>query len=780
MKVRTRVSLFALALSLIPLLAVTVVLGWFSYSSAQEALNKQLESKLVSRREAKKTELESYFQTVNDQLLSQAQSNMLVSAAIDFNEAFAQQSFAGTDAIERFGSDAERSLDDYYQNDYANRYKEKNTGKSVDVDSIVSSLGERAKWFQYYYISDNEEALGEKDNMLSSSLGGSYDEVHELYHPAIQAFLKRFGFYDIFIIDPETGDVVYSVYKELDYATNLDSGPYRNSGLAQAYRAAKALGDSREVAVVDFKPYLPSYNDNAAFAATPILDIDGNQQGILVYQMALDRINQLMTLNQDWQSQGYGKTAELYLVGDDQHMRSDSRVFVESPNAFKQWGYNSSFGQSATDTVLAKGTTIAAVPVNTPAGKAVAGGRTGVSHYENYMGEKVIGAYTPLNINGLKWGIVAEIYQDEAFQAVESLGDLIALYGGITFVAVLIVAIAVGLWFAHGLSRPISRLSETVAEISANNDLTLSISEAGDEEVSQAASSVNALIRRLRENFLQISSSSGQLAQSADGMSELMNTNLQEIDAQNRECMKVAQSATQLEQAAHEVARNASETAVQTREANTISGRLADMVERSVASTQAVAGEIGSANEAMETLAERTSDIGSVLDVIQEIAEQTNLLALNAAIEAARAGEQGRGFAVVADEVRNLARRTQDATGEISSMIEGLQSDSGVAVGAMRTGLEKVKSNVAEAESSKEALAETMDIVRKISLMNEQVATAAEEQSEVIKEITGSTQDLSHLSDRSTERSHELDSISSQLSGLAGNLKTMVSAYKVG
>jgi len=780
MKVRTRVSLFALALSLIPLLAVTVVLGWFSYSSAQEALNKQLESKLVSRREAKKTELESYFQTVNDQLLSQAQSNMLVSAAIDFNEAFAQQSFAGPDAIESFGSDAERSLDDYYQNDYANRYKEKNTGKSVDVDSIVSSLGERAKWFQYYYISDNEEALGEKDNMLSSSLGGSYDEVHELYHPAIQAFLKRFGFYDIFIIDPETGDVVYSVYKELDYATNLDSGPYRNSGLAQAYRAAKALGDSREVAVVDFKPYLPSYNDNAAFAATPILDIDGNQQGILVYQMALDRINQLMTLNQDWQSQGYGKTAELYLVGDDQHMRSDSRVFVESPNAFKQWGYNSSFGQSSTDTVLAKGTTIAAVPVNTPAGKAIAAGRTGVSHYENYMGEKVIGAYTPLNINGLKWGIVAEIYQDEAFQAVESLGELIALYGGITFVAVLIVAIAVGLWFAHGLSRPISRLSETVAEISANNDLTLSISEAGDEEVSQAASSVNALIRRLRDNFLQISSSSGQLAQSADGMSELMNTNLQEIDAQNRECMKVAQSATQLEQAAHEVARNASETAVQTREANTISGRLADMVERSVASTQAVAGEIGSANEAMETLAERTSDIGSVLDVIQEIAEQTNLLALNAAIEAARAGEQGRGFAVVADEVRNLARRTQDATGEISSMIEGLQSDSGVAVSAMRTGLEKVKSNVAEAESSKEALAETMDIVRKISLMNEQVATAAEEQSEVIKEITGSTQDLSHLSDRSTERSHELDSISSQLSGLAGNLKTMVSAYKVG
>ncbi len=784
MKVRTRVSLFALALSLLPLLVVTVVLGWFSYSSAQEALNKQLESKLVSRREAKKTELESYFQTVNDQLLSQAQSNMLVSAASDFSRAFSEQNFVEGGEFESEGTtpftpDAKSSLEGYYRNDYAGRYAEKNTGQQIDVDSIVDALGERAKWFQYYYISDNEEALGEKDIMLASSLGGSYDQVHETYHLAIQAFLKRFGFYDIFIVNPDTGDVVYSVYKELDYATNLESGPYRNSGLAEAFRAARDLGENREVAVVDFKPYMPSYNDNAAFAATPILDNDGVQVGILIYQMALDRINQLMTLNQEWGKQGYGDSAELYLVGDDQNMRSDSRVFVENPTAFKQWGYNGSLGKAATDTVLAKGTTIGAVPVNTEAGKGVVAGRTDVSHYENYMGETVIGAYTPLDVKGLKWGIVAEIYEGEAFGPVDSLGQLIAIYGGLTFVVVLVIAIAVGLWFAHSLSRPISRLSERVTEISENNDLTRVLTESGDEEVIQAASSVNSLISRLRENFLQITSSSTQLAQNADGMSDLMNTNLKEIDSQNRECMKVAESATQLEQAAHEVARNASETAVQIREANTISTRLAEMVERSVASTQSVAGEIGNANEAMETLAERTSDIGSVLDVIQEIAEQTNLLALNAAIEAARAGEQGRGFAVVADEVRNLARRTQDATGEISSMIEGLQTDSGVAVNAMRSGLDKVKSNVAEAESSKEALSETMDIMRKISLMNEQVATAAEEQSEVIKEITGSTQDLSNLSDSSSERSHELDSISTQLSELAGNLKTMVSAYKV-
>lgn len=639
----------------------------------------------------------------------------------------------------------------------------------------MDSLGAHTKWFQYSYISNNEKTNG----MQASSKVGTYNEVHETYHKAFQAFLERFGFYDIFIVNPNTGDVVYSVNKEIDYATNLESGPYHTSGLANAYRAARDLGDKREVAMVDFETYLPSYNDHSAFASTPILNNDGVQVGILVYQLALDRINQLMTLNQEWGRHGYGESAELYLVGDDQRMRSDSRVFVETPSAFKQWGYGSSFGKVATDTVLAKGTTIGAVPVDTEAAKGIAAGRTAVSHYVNYMGELVIGAYTPLDIKGLNWGIVAEVYEGEGFAPVESLGQSIIFYGGLTFVLVLVIAITVGLWFARSLSSPITQLGEKVTQMSENNDLTLVLIENGDEEIIQVASSVNTLVERLRENLLQITSSANELAQSSDGMSDLMSINLKEIDCQNHESMRVAQSAAQLEQAAHEVARNASETAVQTREANIISTRLAAMVEQSVASTQSVADEIGNANEAMETLAERTSDIGSVLDVIEAIAEQTNLLALNAAIEAARAGEQGRGFAVVADEVRNLARRTQEAIGQISSMTDGLQSDSSAAMNAMRSGLVKVQNNVAEAESSKEALLETMNIVSKISLMNEQVATAAEEQSEVIKEITCSTQDLSKLSGRSSGRSRDLGSINTQLNELASDLNSMVSEYKV-
>ncbi|MBB6523814.1 methyl-accepting chemotaxis protein [Pseudoteredinibacter isoporae] len=794
MKVRSRVSIFALTLSLLPLLIVTLVLGWFSYSSAKDALEKEIENNLISRRDAKKSELEAYFQTVNDQLLSQAQSTMLIEAAKGFRNEFLSETFQQASlsnlssfsnlsefsetAIAGIPESVKQSLDQYYYNDFIERYKEKNVNKETDINAIVGNLSNRAKWFQYYYISNNEESLGEKDNMLSSPLGSGYDQTHEKYHPPIQGFLKRFGFYDIFIVDPDSGHIVYSVFKELDYGTSLKSGPYRNSGLAQAFKQALELGTNREVTTVDFRSYLPSYNDNAAFAATPIVE-NGERVGILVYQLALDKINQLMTLKQEWQDHGYGKTGEVYLVGSDLNMRSDSRLFVERPEDFRRWGTRSNFGAEATNTIMAKGTTIGLLPVSTQASLASREGQTGVARYRNYTGEPVLGAYAPLSINGLSWAIVAEVYESEAFSGVGEIASLIKLYGGITFLAVMFIATGAGLWFARGIARPIAELSETVRAISSQNDLTLHVHEMGGEEVRQAAKSVNDLIERLRQNFSEINTSSLKLAQTADNMMGLMKTSLEVTDTQNAECSKVAQSTEQMEVAANEVARNAGETATQTQEANKLSNTLGDLVERTASSTETVAEEIESASDALETLAEKSNDIGSVLDVIQSIAEQTNLLALNAAIEAARAGDQGRGFAVVADEVRVLAQRTQDATGEISTMIESLQSNSSTAVKAMRLGHTTVKNNVEIAEESRHSLSETVAVIQKIAFMNEQVATAAEEQTNIIQGITESTHDLNRLTESSSDKSSELSNISSQLHDLAGNLKTMVSAYKV-
>jgi len=779
MKVRSKISIFAVVLAVVPLFTVAVILGWLSYSSAQQAMQQQLENSLISRREAKKSEIEAYFSTVYRQLTSQAASIMMVDAAKEFSAGFhhvAADEFAAAPA-RSVSTEVDSSLEKYYRQEFGRRYEDKNNGEAADIDAITGRLSDKAKWFQYLYISNNPAKLGAKDSMQGSNLDPAYDAVHHRYHPSIREFLQKFGFYDVFIIDPQSGHVVYSVYKELDFATSLKDGPYSNSGLAKAYQQALALGSQTETAVVDFSAYLPSYNDNAAFLSTPILD-NGKTVGVLVFQVALEKINGLMTLNSNWRQAGYGDTGEVYLVGEDGMSRSDSRLFVEDSAQFNKWS-SVALGSKESKKIVSQGTTIGSLPIDTLAAKSANNGETGFASYQGYMQKTVMGAYSPVNIPGFNWAIIAEVEHEEAFAAIQNIKTDTISYSAATFIVALVLASAVGLWFARGISRPISRLSEAVMNIEEHNDLTIRLEEIGDDEIVQASQSVNSLVARLRSNFSSIAESSAELAGSASNLSAMMTENVGEIDAQNAECQKVAQSAKEMEVAAAEVARNASETASQTRAANELSTQLSSLVRSSVSSTNKVADEIQSASGALETLAEKSGGVGSVLDVIQAIAEQTNLLALNAAIEAARAGEQGRGFAVVAEEVRNLAQRTQGATGEISTMIQSLQADSNSAVTAMRSGLDQVQVNVEQANSSQQALDATVETISSISDMNDQVATAAEEQSVVVREITQSTNDLKVLSDRSSERTTELNNISSSLRDLSGNLSGMVAEYKV-
>lgn len=779
MKVRSKISVFAVFLAVVPMFSISVILGFLSYFSAQEAVQKQLQNSLVSRREAKKSEIEAYFSTVYGQLVSQAASTMVVDAAKQFSAAFQRSSVddSSESAEREISSGVNESLQNYYRQEYGQRYSDKNNGDAVDVAALTDLLSDKAKWFQYLYISNNSAELGAKDSMQSSKLDSRYDAVHQRYHASMRKFLQQFGFYDVFIIDPQSGHVVYSVYKELDFATSLIDGPHKNSGLAKAFQQALALGGQAETTAVDYSTYLPSYNDQAAFLATPILE-QGKPVGVLVFQMALDKINTLMTLNAGWKQAGYGQTGEVYLVGSDGMIRSDSRLFVENPTQFEAWS-KQTLGSQKAQKILSQGTTIGSLPVRTAAATKAINGEVGFSSYQGYLQNSVLGAYSPVDIPGFSWSIIAEVEEREAFAALQNIKSDTLTYSGLTLLVALILAGAIGLWIARGISAPISRLGEAVAEMAQSNDLTIRLVEVGDDEIVQAAKSVNLLTARLRTNFVSIAQSSAELAGSASNLSAMMADNVDEIEAQNTECQKVAQSAREMEMAAAEVARNATETASQTHAANELSSQLSCLVRGSVSSTNKVADEIQSASGALETLAEKSSGVGSVLDVIQAIAEQTNLLALNAAIEAARAGEQGRGFAVVAEEVRNLAQRTQGATGEISAMIQSLQSDSSSAVTAMRSGLDQVRVNVEQANSSQQALDATVQTIASISSMNDQVATAAEQQSVVVREITRSTNDLKILSDRSSERTAELSNISSSLRDLSSNLSGMVAEYKV-
>lgn len=228
-----------------------------------------------------------------------------------------------------------------------------------------------------------------------------------------------------------------------------------------------------------------------------------------------------------------------------------------------------------------------------------------------------------------------------------------------------------------------------------------------------------------------------------------------------------------------EVAQSAASAATASQDANGAAHGAQGVVDESIAVIEALAQELSRASEAMTLLAQHSNEIGTVVDVIQAISEQTNLLALNAAIEAARAGEQGRGFAVVADEVRSLAKRTQDSTEEIQKMIQRLQQGARDSMQMMQSGTEQVKLSVDKSLMVRDALQQILNSIEEINALNAQIATASEEQSSVTEEININITNISEISDQTAEGARQSSDATEDLARLAESMEADIAHYKV-
>jgi len=270
-----------------------------------------------------------------------------------------------------------------------------------------------------------------------------------------------------------------------------------------------------------------------------------------------------------------------------------------------------------------------------------------------------------------------------------------------------------------------------------------------------------------------------QLIGAASDLASAVKRVTSSVDSQNHQCQQQASASTQMEASIQEVSRNANTTSLETEEATNVSADVFELIDRSVSGFGGLADEIRQAGETVSTVDKGSQNIGVVLDVIRGIAEQTNLLALNAAIEAARAGEQGRGFAVVADEVRNLASKTAEATKEIDEMISKLQLDSKQAVAAMGEGVTRLAVNVEQVSEIRDAIEAETKIIDRIASMNIQVATAAEQQTGVAQEISRSASSISCAACDTAEEVAGLVDTSQQLNLLSVQLTAIVDSYQV-
>ena len=350
--------------------------------------------------------------------------------------------------------------------------------------------------------------------------------------------------------------------------------------------------------------------------------------------------------------------------------------------------------------------------------------------------------------------------------------------GGILLVGLLgclLLVVALPLVVLRPMRRLLSRLAQ-IAE--GDGDLNGRLEVRSADELGQLGSAFNRFLDKLQPLIAEVGRVSGEVDAAARAMASMAATNDRLISSEHAALDQVSTAATQMSAAVHEVAHSALSASDAAQQASGQSRDGVEVVNSTIASIRQLAHEVQSASGTIEALAQETSSIGAVLEVIRGIAEQTNLLALNAAIEAARAGEQGRGFAVVADEVRALAARTQDSTKDIQVRIERLQGGVAKAVQAMQVGSNMARDSVERAAGVDQVLNGTSGAIQRINEMAAQIATACEEQSSVTEEIARNISDIRDLSNEAAHNSAQSMEASQQLSGLSRNLAQLTGRFR--
>ncbi len=349
-------------------------------------------------------------------------------------------------------------------------------------------------------------------------------------------------------------------------------------------------------------------------------------------------------------------------------------------------------------------------------------------------------------------------------------------------VTLLIIATVLTLLFAwlltNSITRPIAVALNAAEEI-AEGDLTHTIVVEGSDEAGRLLSAMLKMQSRLRDTLQRISGSATQLASAAEELNAVTDESARGLSQQNNEIEQAATAVNEMTSAVEEVARNAVSTCEASKNATTSASDGRDLVQETVSAIERMSGDVQSTATLLGSLADESRDIGKVLDVIRGLADQTNLLALNAAIEAARAGEAGRGFAVVADEVRALAHRTQQSTSEIERMIGSIQDGSEQAVNSMRSSTERAESTLSIAKGAGVALDTINSAVVEINERNLVIASAAEEQAQVAREVDRNLVNIRDLSTQSATGANQTSAASNELSRLAVDLNGMVAHFRL-
>ena len=530
-----------------------IVISYESINTSNDIITSQVTNQLSAVRTLKANEVQRYFDRVRNQVRTLSANPVVVEAAKQLPGAFRRyRRAAGIDEAEL--ADMKKSVIGYYEREFGSQFKTIN-GEAADVDAMYDKLDAESWALQYAYISNNKHPLGSKDSLYFADETTSYSRLHSIVHPPLRDFLQKFGYYDIFIADIETGDIIYSVYKELDFTTSLIDGPYANTSIGEVFRKSKVLNKPDDTVLADFRTYLPSYNAPASFMASPIFD-KGKKIALLIFQMPIEDMNAIMG-----ERAGMGETGESYLVGSDFLMRSDSFLEPEFHNVVASFK-NPEKGRAKTEAV-----------------ERALQGETGSGVINDYNGNPVLSAYAPVDLGEFKWAVLAEQDVAEAFAPVDALKNTTLVTGAI---CALVVA-GIAYWFSQLISKPINRVVSAIQNVERSGSFHNKVNYQNKDEVGQMSRAFDSFLDSLSSMFAETNqvlndvndgnykaAIKGHFNGDMGALCEGVNNTVAAIDAANEEQIKqqaliekasaeAAQKAQEAEAAAQQASKAATE-----------------------------------------------------------------------------------------------------------------------------------------------------------------------------------------------------------------------------
>jgi len=773
-KLKSKILVGATLLVALPVIISSFIIGYQSSTSAYQAMEVATNERLLAVRDITKGRLEDYLGNIDKQVRTFSQSTMTINAMHAFKWSYDSYETQVTVSPDT----ARDELSRYYQQAFNQQYQSRNQGENAAVEQWLGNLSDTSLLLQHQLIAKNPHPLGQKDQMITLNNHSDYARTHQLYHPVISNYLAEFEYYDIFLVDSASGNIVYSVFKELDFSTSLTTGTFANSAIGEVFRKAQQATTPGETVISDFSSYQPSYQDAAAFIATPIFD-QGKNIGVLIFQMPIGRINNIMNQDGHWQQSGLGKSGETYLIGQDNTLRSESRFLQQDLPGYITALKNGGVSAEVVGTIEAKNSGIGLQAVSTPSASKALNGQSGIETINDYRGISVLSAYAPVTFNGLNWAILAEIDTSEAFASANAMTTAIKISSVSVGLMLIIFGLVGGRLFANRISKPIINLSTGIEKVELGSDLTHRFMIETGDEIGQASKALNSMLTKFHGGIKHVADNSTQIATTAEQASVITNQNSVLIEEQHNQTAMVATAMEQMTCAIEEVASHIGNMVIAVDEANQQSTEGYDLMKSMVDAVNNLAQQIDSATAVINDFEQHSGQIIAVLDVIKSVAEQTNLLALNAAIEAARAGEQGRGFAVVADEVRALASRTQHSTTEITEVIDKLQASSAKAVTVMEQSQRSTSEVVEQAQAASERFSAVSQSIEDINNMNQMIAAAVEEQRATTVDINKNVLSISDAAHECADGSKQTAEASRDLASLGGNLRQLVAQFKI-